>query len=60
MLAFVLADRLAVTKVRVSPPFQLGVPHHPQGYWPAEFVGTAMASDAHLVFLHYGRRSCLR
>ena len=59
VLAFVLAHRFAVSKVRVSPPFQLCVPDHPQGYWLAESVGTAMVSDAHLVFLYYGWRSCL-
>src|SRR5205807_8160299 len=59
VLAFVLAHRFAVSKVRVSPPFQLCVPDHPQGYWLAESVGTAMVSDAHLVFLHHCRSRCL-
>src|SRR5260370_9496561 len=42
------------------------VPSHPQGYWLAELVATAIrlylqsrGGCAHLFSLHYGRRGCL-
>ena len=60
VLAFVLVDRFAVTKAKVSPLFLRRVPGHPQGYWLTEPVGTAASGGAHLFSLHHGRRGCWR
>src|SRR5260370_3133727 len=42
-----------------SSSFPASRPGHPQGYWLAEPVGTAIPGGAHLVSLRYGRRGCL-
>jgi hypothetical protein len=47
VLAFVLADRFAVTKAKVSPPFLLRIPGQPQGYWLAEPLPGVTAEKIH-------------
>jgi hypothetical protein len=47
VLAFVLVDRFAVTKARVSPPFRRRVPGHPQGFWLAETLPGVTAENIH-------------
>ena len=47
VLAFVLVDRFAVTKAKVSPLFLRRVPGHPQGFWLAETLPGVTAENIH-------------
>ena len=55
VLAFLLVDRcghqnldrFAVTKAKVSPPFLLRAPGHPQGYWLAETLSSVKTEKIH-------------